>query len=115
MLPSASPAVEAARQARAAVFAALGDATRLDLVTKLSGGQARSIRQLTDDTRLTRQAVTKHLQVLERAGMVHCVRAGRESHYRLDPEPMAELRRYLDFVAAQWDDALGRLKAFVED
>ena len=113
MLPQASSST--ARQTQAAIFAALGDATRLDLVTKLSGGQACSIAQLTEDTRLTRQAITKHLQVLERAGMVRSTRAGRESHYRLDPEPLAELRRYLDFVSAQWDDALNRLKAFVEE
>jgi len=97
------------------VFAALGDPTRLALVAKLSAGSPYSIAQLTTGSRITRQAITKHLRVLERAGIVRCVRAGRESRFQLDPEPIAELKQYLDFVSEQWDQALGRLKAFVED
>jgi len=100
---------------QAAVFAALGDRTRLSLVARLSRGRRCSISQLTASTRLTRQAVTKHLRVLEGAGMVHSTRAGRESLFELDPEPFAGMRDYLDFVSAQWDQALGRLKAFVEE
>jgi len=101
-------------QIHAPVFAALGDKTRLALVAKLSRGQSRSISQLTQGSRLTRQAITKHLRVLESAGVVRSVRAGRESLYELDPEPLEELKRYLDRVSEQWDQALSRLKAFVE-
>ena len=100
---------------RAAIFAALGDETRLALVAKLCGGQAHSISQLAAGSRLTRQAITKHLRVLERAGIVGSVRAGRESRFKFDPEPIAGLKEYLDFVSAQWDEALSRLKAFVEN
>jgi DNA-binding transcriptional ArsR family regulator len=102
------------RPAPAPVFAALGDETRLKLVTKLCRGKPYSISQLTEGSRLTRQAITKHLRVLEGAGIVHSVRAGRESLFELDPEPIAEVREYLDLVSEQWDQALARLKAFVE-
>ena len=98
----------------AVVFAALGDETRLMLVGKLAGGEARSISQLTLGTRVTRQAITKHLRVLETAGMVRAVREGRESLFRLDPRPIDGLKDYLQSVSQQWDEALGRLKAFVE-
>jgi DNA-binding transcriptional ArsR family regulator len=97
------------------VFAALGDATRLSLVAKLCSGQPRSISQLTERSRLTRQAITKHLRVLEDAGIVHSVRTGRESRFEFDPEPIDGIREYLDFVSEQWDQALSRLKSFVED
>ena len=103
------------RQAHAPVFAALGDQTRLHLVAKLCGGEPCSISQLTKGSRLTRQAITKHLRVLQNAGLVHSVHRGRESLFQLDPEPLAQVREYLDTVSAQWDQALSRLKAFVED
>ncbi len=96
------------------MFAALGDATRLSLVVRLAKGQPHSISQLTHGSRLTRQAITKHLRVLERAGLVHGVRAGRESLFELDPTPLEQARAYLDQVSAEWDQALARLKAFVE-
>ena len=102
------------REAPAPVFAALGDKTRLLLVARPSGGQPRSIAQLTEDTRLTRQAITKHLRVLERVQIVRSVRAGRESLFELDPEPIEELKKYLDLVSEQRDRSLSRLKAFVE-
>jgi DNA-binding transcriptional ArsR family regulator len=102
-------------RSHAPVFAALGDDTRLWLLSKLGGGQSHSISQLTEGSRLTRQAITKHLHVLERAGIVHGIRRGRESRFRLDPEPIEEVKQYLDFVSAQWDRALERLKSFVED
>jgi DNA-binding transcriptional ArsR family regulator len=63
---------------------------------------------------MTRQAVTKHLRVLARAGIVHSVRAGRERLFEFDPEPLARAKTYLDHVSAQWDQALARLKSFVE-
>jgi DNA-binding transcriptional ArsR family regulator len=103
------------RMDRAPVFAALGDETRLSLVAKLSVGRPRSISQLTGGSRLTRQAITKHLRVLEAAGIVHGVRAGRRKLFEFDPQPMDEIKRYLDLVSDRWDRALAKLKHFVED
>jgi DNA-binding transcriptional ArsR family regulator len=110
----------ATRQSHAAVFAALGDETRLALVARLSDGRAASISELTQaqsaaGSKLTRQAITKHLRVLERVRIVHGVRAGRESLFERDPKPIHELREYLDLVSEQWDLALGRLRSFVEE
>jgi len=102
------------RRQHAAVFAALGDETRLALVNTLADGEARSIAQLTGGSRLTRQAITKHLKVLEEAGIVHSARGGRQSLFELDPAPMKDLREYLERVAAHWDQVLGRLRALVE-
>ena len=98
----------------AAVFAALGDETRLVLVAKLSRGQQYSIAELTEGTKLTRQAVTKHLRVLERVRMVHGKRAGRQNLFEFDPKPVDEMKEYLESVSKQWDGALARLKTFVE-
>jgi DNA-binding transcriptional ArsR family regulator len=102
------------RRPNALVFAALGDETRLLLVAKLSQGRPYSISHLTAGSKLTRQAIAKHLRVLEAVGIVHSVHKGRESLFAFDPKPMDEVREYLDRVSAQWDEALGRLKAFVE-
>ncbi len=102
-------------QARAPVFAALGDETRLALVVRLSTGRPHSIAQLTQGSRLTRQAITKHLRALERVGIVHSVRVGRESRFQFDPQPIAGAQQYLEFVSQQWDQALSRLKSFVEE
>jgi DNA-binding transcriptional ArsR family regulator len=115
MSPRASKPVHSKRQLRAPLFAALGDETRLSLVTKLSSGRRCSISQLTKGSRLTRQAITKHLRVLESVGIVHNVRTGRESLYELDPRPIDGLKDYLEIVAKQWDSALARIKSFVED
>lgn len=103
------------RRAHAPVFAALGDETRLSLVAKLAVGRRCSISRLTGGSKLTRQAITKHLRVLEGAGIVHGVRAGREKLFEFDPEPVEEIRKYLDLVSERWDQALARLKSLVED
>jgi DNA-binding transcriptional ArsR family regulator len=109
------PSELAAKRARyAPVFAALGDPTRLALLARLSGGDPCSIARLTGTTKLTRQAVTKHLKVLLDARLVHATRTGRESRFALNPEPIEDAKHYLDLVSKQWDDALGRLRAFVE-
>ena len=105
----------AERRAHAPVFAALGDATRLSLLTKLCAGQPYSISQLTEGSKLTRQAITKHLRVLEGVGIVRGQRTGRESLFQFDPEPIEETKEYLALVSEQWDRTLSRLKAFVED
>ena|ERR1700734_1593425 len=101
-------------RAKAAVFAALGDETRLSLLARLCDGQRYSIAELTEGTKLTRQAVTKHLRVLERVRIVHGAREGRESLFQFDPQPLIEMKEYLEQVSKQWDSALARLKSFVE-
>jgi DNA-binding transcriptional ArsR family regulator len=108
------PSRLATLKSRAAIFAALGDETRLSVLAKLCNGEPQSISRLTSGTDLTRQAVTKHLRVLESAGVVCSVRVGRESLFELEPKPINEVRKYLDHVSKQWDDALARLKLFVE-
>jgi len=105
----------AKRQRRAPVFAALGHATRLSLIAKLCGGQLHSISQLTEGSKLTRQAITKHLRVLESVGIVHSVRMGRENLFEFNPEPVEQMKKYLDLLSEQWDQALSKLKSFVED
>jgi DNA-binding transcriptional ArsR family regulator len=99
----------------APVFAALGDGTRLRLVRRLADGRPRSLVALTAGSTLTRQAVSNHLRVLEHAGLVRRDRVGRESLFAFQPQPIDALQAYLDTVARQWDDALGRLQTFLED
>lgn len=99
----------------APVFSALGDETRLRLVSRMSAGGPQSIVQLTSGAGVTRQAVTKHLHVLAAAGLVRGSRHGREHRWELDPTPLEEARRALDVISRQWDQTLGRLRAFVED
>jgi DNA-binding transcriptional ArsR family regulator len=105
----------AAREAGASIFNALGHAARLALIAKLSRGQRQSISLLTDGSALTRQGITKHLRVLEQAGLVRNLRVGRESLFELEPNALAVARRQLEDISAQWDDALGRLKTLVEE
>jgi DNA-binding transcriptional ArsR family regulator len=105
----------AALRDSATVFAALGDETRLALLGRLTSGEPQSIASLTESTRLTRQAVTKHLHVLEGAGVVRSARVGRESRFVLQPQPLVEARTWLDHVSRKWDEALLRLKALVEE
>ncbi|MBO9707833.1 MAG: helix-turn-helix transcriptional regulator [Caulobacter sp.] len=97
------------------IFAALGDRTRLALLSRLADGEPRSIAALSSGGPLTRQAITKHLRVLEEAGLVASLRVGRESRFAARRETVDQARAYLDGVSAQWDDALARLKAHVED
>ena len=105
-----------ARIVRAApVFAALGDETRLEIVARLSAGGPQSIVRLTEQARVSRQAVTKHLVALEAAGLVRSRRDGRERVWEMQPKRLADARRYLDRISDQWDDAVERLRAAVED
>ena len=99
---------------QAPLFAALGDETRLTLLARLCERAPCSISQLAEGSPMTRQAITKHLRVLENVGLVHGEAAGRECRYELEPEPLEEARNYLALVAQQWENALGRLKDFVE-
>lgn len=73
-----------------------------------------SITGLTGGFNVTRQAITKHLRVMEEAGLVHSTRHGRESIWQISPERLRDARRYLELISEQWDDALGRLRKFVE-
>lgn len=108
------PAVVRASDALAGVFAALGDPTRLKLVAVLCAGGAFSIAQLTANTDISRQAVTRHLQVLAQVGIVHDVKQGRERLWQLEPGQIEEARRTLEIIGREWEVALGKLKAFVE-
>jgi len=97
------------------VVAALGDPTRLRIVARLSVDGPASIARLTQEAEVTRQAVTKHLQALEDAGVVQSAREGRERIWELRPRRLAEIRRCLEQVSLQWDGTIERLRAFVED
>ncbi|HEV2363923.1 MAG TPA: metalloregulator ArsR/SmtB family transcription factor [Caulobacteraceae bacterium] len=110
MSTAPSPKPEAAR-----LFAALGDRTRLTLIARLASGEPQSIARLAAGAGMTRQAVAKHLRVLERARMVRAARIGRESRYRLEPASLAQAQSYLEDVSRQWDQAIERLRALVED
>lgn len=101
-------------EAAAPLFAALADPTRLALLQRLADGEPRPIVALASASTLSRQAVSKHLAVLSGAGLVTRRPRGRETLYALRPDRLAEARAWIDEVAAQWDDALGRLKAHVE-
>ncbi len=97
------------------VFAALADATRLSLLGRLSVDGPLSITRLSEGTGVTRQAITRHLYALGDAGLVRNTRRGRERVWELEPKRLEKAQRCLDQIAAQWDDAAARLKAFVED
>jgi DNA-binding transcriptional ArsR family regulator len=97
------------------VFAALADPTRLGLLGRLSVDGPLSITRLSEGTGVTRQAIARHLYALGDAGLVRNARRGRERVWELDLKRLEKARRYLDQIAAQWDDAAYRLKAFVED
>ncbi len=100
---------------QAPIFAALGDETRLSLVAKLCQASRQSITQLAEGTRLTRQAVTKHLKVLERVGLVHRIHKGRETLFEFDATPIETMTQYLDLVSNQWEKKLTDLQTFLEE
>ncbi len=97
------------------VFGALADHTRLSLLTRLGDGAVHSIVALAANTNLTRQAVTKHLRVLEGAGLVQSEKVGRESQFSLRRDALRPVASYLDAISLQWDNALARLQDFVEN
>ena len=98
----------------AAVFAALGDPTRLAVLDRLSTIGPLSITRITAGTNISRQAITKHLHVLADAGLVRDVQRGRERYWEFEPVQLDRARRSLDQIARQWDQSLARLKSFVE-
>jgi DNA-binding transcriptional ArsR family regulator len=109
-----SPAGSALPGGAAPLFAALGDEIRLGLVVRLGAGGPMSIARLSAGSSVTRQAITKHLEVLAGAGLVRGTRRGRERVWALEPRRLDDARAYLDRVSRSWDEALGRLAAFVE-
>ena len=114
--PRPEQALDPGRLVRTApVFAALGDKTRLRLVTRLSSEGPLSIAQLTAGGTVTRQAVTKHLQVLAQAGLAHAWQAGRERIWELHTQPLQSAGECLSQISAQWDESLGRLAQFLEE
>jgi DNA-binding transcriptional ArsR family regulator len=108
---------DAARRAHdtAPMFAALGDPTRLQLLMRLAASGPESIARMSEKSAVTRQAVAKHLRVLADAGFVADERRGRERVWRLRPQRLRDVRTQLDRLSRQWDDALERLRAFVEE
>lgn len=115
MRRKANPIVGAELLSSAPLFAALGDDVRLRLVIRLSQGGSVSIRKLTAGTGVTRQAITKHLRVMQNSGLVRSTRSGRERLWQLNQSRLQDARRHLDLISKQWDDALARLRKFVED
>ena len=99
----------------APVFAALGDATRLRIVARLCDGGPQPTVRFTKGASLTRQGITKHLRALEDAGLVRSGHVGRECIWRLQPNRLTEVRRYLEQISSEWDRSLERLRASVED
>lgn len=112
-MPRASAAAKLVEAAP--VFAALGDPARLQIVSRLCEGGPLSIVRLTDGSRISRQAITKHLHALSEAGLVKSERSGRERVWQLQPRRLAEVRRHLERISMQWDDALDRLRMLVEE
>ena len=106
---------DSASHAPAALFAALGDSTRLALVDRLGSAKNNSISGLSAGMKLNRQGITKHLRVLESAGIVESTRVGREIHYTLKPKALTPIQEYLNLVSLQWDDTLSRLQTYVEE
>jgi DNA-binding transcriptional ArsR family regulator len=102
-------------RAAAPLFAALGDETRLKLLVRLVAGGPASMASLSERAHVSRQAIAKHVRVLSDAGLVRTSRSGRERICELDPKRLDAAHDYLDRISRQWDDALGRLKRFVED
>jgi DNA-binding transcriptional ArsR family regulator len=98
----------------APLFAALGDATRLQLVLRLAAGGPGSITSLSANSKVTRQAISKHLDVLSDAGLVRSTRRGRERVWDLAPQRLSDAHEYLDRISRMWDQAIDRLRAFVE-
>jgi DNA-binding transcriptional ArsR family regulator len=99
----------------APVFAALGDPVRLAIVTQLCASGPLPTMRLKERTEISRQAITKHLRILEEAGLVHSDRVGRDRAWRIEPHQLTRTRDYLARISAQWDARIERLRAFVED
>jgi DNA-binding transcriptional ArsR family regulator len=118
--PRTSVSARASRSPReirrsAPLFAALGDDVRLTLVSRLCARGPQSTMRLSEGAGVTRQAVSKHLEVLAAAGVVRSTRLGRERVWEVDAAPLQAAQHWLEAISRDWDSALSRLKAFVED
>ena len=113
-MSTGSPGAAAQVRGAAPLFAALGDETRLGLLARISADGPGSIARLAEKAPITRQAVTKHLEVLSAAGLLRSRRRGRERVFELDPDRLDDAHAALDAISRQWDDALERLRSFVE-
>ncbi len=98
----------------AITFSALGDETRLDLLIKLGRGQPLSITRLSQGMPQTRQAITRHLEVLSDAGLIRSQRQGRENLFEIQTSQLTQAIASLQAISAQWDNALDRLRQHVE-
>jgi DNA-binding transcriptional ArsR family regulator len=98
----------------APIFAALGDPTRLEIVARLSYRGPQTVARLAIHSGVTRQAISKHVHVLEHAGLVHRRKQGRERLLELETRRLEEARSYLNVISMEWDSALDRLRKFVE-
>ena len=101
--------------AKAPLFDALGDPNRLRIVTRLCDGGPSSTTEVSQVVEVSRQAATKHLMLLEAVGLVSSQRRGRERIWRLQPKPLADASEYLTSLSHRWDQAIDRLRAYVED
>jgi DNA-binding transcriptional ArsR family regulator len=104
-----------ARPSAAPIFAALGDETRLRLISRLCDEGPLSITKLSVGFDVTRQAITKHLYTMADAGLLRSRREGRESLWEVRPERLEDARRSLELISKQWDHSLARLKKLVEE
>lgn len=98
----------------ATIFAALGDETRLKLISRLSDAGPQSIASLAGGFDMSRQAISKHLRVISSAGLARSEPRGREVVWQLEPQALAQAQRYLNLISKDWDDKLRRLKDLVE-
>jgi DNA-binding transcriptional ArsR family regulator len=95
------------------VFQAIADPTRRRIL-KMLADREMPVATITKSFPITRTAINKHLHILNEAGLVSSRRAGRETRYSLQPEPLQELQEWLSFFEVYWDNKLSRLKGFVE-
>lgn len=96
------------------VFKAISDPTRRSML-KLLADKEMSITAITRCFHVTRTAVNKHLYVLSNANLVSCKKVGRETRYKLQPEPLIELKKWISFFEQYWDEKLFILKEYVEN
>jgi len=97
------------------MFAALGDATRLRLVARLCDAGPQSTMRLARGAQVSRQAISKHLAVLEAAGLARGARMGREHIWELERRRLAQVQSWLNQISREWDTAIDRLRIFVEN
>lgn len=92
------------------VFSALSDPGRRRLLESLAVRESASLTELAAELPVTRQAVSKHLAALGAAGLVEGRRVGRETRYRLTPQPLGEALAWMERIGDRWDERLARLR-----